>query len=157
MCALYITAHTHTHIHIPTMNTTTKKAGRPRKSATAKATREQIKDQLAKKMLEIEKMQAALTMEEKAQDYFICEYERLQEYFLSCADSRLFFWLSEHKNNFPKLEDLRTKAVTIAKETLPYGLKWDWKWSFATLVENQILPAFFNDLYKLEERDHIIR
>lgn len=131
-----------------------KQAGsRPRK----RMNQSQMKEYLAKKMRELEMAQAAITIYEQAVDMFHCEYERLQDYFLTVADRQLLEVQADYGTNLPKLETLRTAAQTIANRCLPHGLEWDWKWHLRAMVEGESLPPIYSTIYKLEEVEKITR
>lgn len=126
---------------------------RPRK----RMNQSQMKEYLAKKMRELEMAQAAITIYEQSIDMFHCEYERLQDYFLTMADRQLLEVQAEYGTNLPKLEVLRSAAQTIANRCLPHGLPWDWKWHLRAMVEGGKLPPCYSTFYKLEEEDKITR
>lgn len=122
---------------------------RPRR----RLTNAQIREHIAKKMRELELLQAAITISERAIDCFHNEYEKMQEYFLSTADRRFFAILAEYGANFPRLEELREHAQAIARQYLPYGLTWDWKWYLREMVKESALPPCVAMMYRLEEKE----
>ncbi len=134
-----------------------KKASNRGRPSIRLMSREKLKERVEKKVLELEMLQAAITLEEKVLDCYHCEYEKLQDYFRSGADTRLFLYLAECRGAFPRLEALRTKAQEIASKALPHGLPWEWKWYLRELLRAGELPSFVGSLYELEKEEYLTR
>lgn len=128
-------------------------ARRPRKAMN----RMQMKEYLAKKIRALEMAQASITIYDRAINMFHCEYERLQDYFLTMADRQLLEVQASYGLNPPGLKELREEAQNIANRCLPYGLPWDWKWHLRSMVEQKALPPLYSEIYKLDVEDKITR
>ncbi len=128
-------------------------ASKPRKSMS----RSQMKEYLAKKLHALEMAQAAIAISDTVLGMLHSEYERLQDYFITVADRRLFELLADEGTVPIKREALRRHAQEIASECLPYGLPWDWKAYLRAMVEDKTLPPCYSDFYKLDEPDMLTR
>lgn len=101
--------------------------------------------------------QAAIAISDTVLGLLHSEYERLQDYFTTVADRRLFEVLADEGAVPIKRKTLRRYAQEIASECLPYGLPWDWKAYLRATVEDKALPPCYSNLYKLDEPDMLTR
>lgn len=128
-------------------------ARKPRQSMS----RSQMKEYLAKKLHALEMAQAAIAISDSVLCLLHSEYERLQDYFVTVANRRLFEVLADEGTVPIKREALRRYAQDIASECLPYGLEWDWKAYLRAMVEDKALPPCYSDFYKLDEPEKLTR
>ena len=130
----------------------------PARKPRQRMSRSQMKEYRAKKLHALEMAQAAISISDTVLGLLHSEYERLQDYFTTVADRRLFEVLSEYGADQPtKLATLRRHAQEIASECLPFGLSWDWKAYLRVMVEEKALPPCYSDFYKLDEPDMLTR
>ena len=129
----------------------------PARKPRQRMTRSQMKEYLAKKLHALEMAQAAIAISDTVLGLLHSEYERLQDYFITVADRRLFELLADEGAVPIKRETLRRYAQEIASECLPYGLPWDWKAYLRAMVEDKALPPCYSDFYKLDEPDMLTR
>lgn len=129
----------------------------PARKPRQRMSRNQMKEYLAKKLHALEMAQAAISISDTVLWLLHSEYERLQDYFTTVADRRLFEVLADEGVVPIKRETLRRYAQEIASECLPYGLPWDWKAYLRVMVEEKALPPCYSDFYKLDEPDMLTR